>query len=58
MKFKEDKMRYEKGTDTKGNESYIDTRMGRFISDEEYEEATRVEDDGYDELEGEFLRVW
>lgn len=48
-------MRYEKGRDTKGNEGWIDRRMGRFISDEEYEEA---EDDGYDELEGEFLRVW
>lgn len=51
-------MRYEKGTDTKGNEAYIDSRMGKFISKEEYEEATRVEDDGYDDLDGEWWRIF
>jgi hypothetical protein len=51
-------MRYEKGTDIKGNEAYIDTRMGRFVSKEEYEEDKRTGDDGYEDLDGEWWRIF
>ena len=50
-------MRYEKGTDMKGKEAYIDRFKGKFISKEEYDDAT-AEDDGYKDLDGEWFRIF